>query len=43
MRMFGTSLEGAKPGDYELVLHLKDELAGKELEIREPFTVEPAS
>jgi hypothetical protein len=38
-RLVGTSLEGATPGDYELVLTLKDELAGKTIEVKEPFAV----
>ena len=46
-RLTGTPLEGAAPGDYELVLTLKDELSGKTIERREPFTVvaapEPAA
>ena len=35
---FGFTLE-VPPGDYALVMTVRDELAGKELEIREPFTV----
>jgi hypothetical protein len=38
-RLIGFSLEGAAPGDYALVLALKDELSGKTLELREPFRV----
>jgi hypothetical protein len=38
-RLMGTGLEGAQPGDYELVLSLTDEIAGRTLEVREPFTV----
>jgi VWFA-related protein len=41
-RMVGTPLDGASPGDYEFVLRVTDEVAGKTLEIREPFTVEAA-
>ena len=41
-RLVGTSLEGFAPGDYEFVLNLKDEIAGKTLEIRELFSVGPA-
>jgi hypothetical protein len=33
-------LEGMPPGRYELVLDLHDEVAGRDLEVREPFTVE---
>jgi hypothetical protein len=40
-RFTGTGLEGAEPGEYELVLNLKDEVAGKSLEIAEPFTLQP--
>jgi hypothetical protein len=32
-------LDGLDPGEYELVLSIKDELAGVEREAREPFTV----
>jgi hypothetical protein len=38
-RMVGTGLAGATPGEYELVLSVKDELAGKSVEVREPFTL----
>jgi VWFA-related protein len=41
-RLVGTRLEGASPGEYELVLTVRDEVAGKSVEIREPFTVEAA-
>jgi hypothetical protein len=41
-RLVGTSLEGFPPGEYEFVLSLKDEIAGKAIEVREPFTVGPA-
>jgi hypothetical protein len=37
-RQFGFPLE-LPLGDYEIVMTVRDELAGKELEIREPFTV----
>jgi VWFA-related protein len=40
LRLNGISLTGAAPGDYELVLTVRDELAGKTIEVREPFTVE---
>jgi VWFA-related protein len=42
-RLVGTRLEGASPGEYELVLTVRDEVAGKSVEIREPFTVEAAA
>lgn len=34
-------LEGAEPGDYELVLTVRDELSGLEREVREPLTITP--
>ena len=40
-RLVGAPLKGANPGEYELVLSLTDEVAGKSLEVKEPFTVEP--
>lgn len=39
LRLHGISLVGAAPGEYELVLRVKDELSGKEAEVREPFTI----
>lgn len=39
-RIVVAPLRGAAPGDYELVLQLKDEVAGQTLESREPFAVE---
>jgi len=39
-RLTGSSIERAEPGEYEFVLTLKDEITGKSLELREPFTVE---
>jgi VWFA-related protein len=41
-RLVGTRLVAADPGDYEFVLTVRDEIAGKTLELREPFTVTPA-
>jgi VWFA-related protein len=38
-RMIGISLESASPGDYELLMRVKDEFSGKTLELREPFHV----
>ena len=38
-RMIGLSLDGAAPGDYEIVMRVKDELSGKALELHEPFSV----
>jgi len=40
-RTFGFSLEAAEPGDYVMVMTFRDELAGKRLELREPFKVLP--
>jgi hypothetical protein len=36
-------LEGTPPGAYELALTIRDEIAGLEREVREPFTVNPAA
>ncbi len=38
-RMIVTSMSGASPGEYEIVLRVKDAVDGRELEIREPFTL----
>ena len=37
-RLIGAPLQGG-PGEYELVMTLNDTIAGKTLEVREPFTV----
>ena len=42
-RLGRISLEGMAPGRYELVLDLHDDVAGRTLEVREPFSVEAAS
>lgn len=39
IRFHGISLAPAEPGEYELVLTVKDELTGQILESHEPFTV----
>lgn len=39
-RMYGITLAGLAPGDYELVMLIRDELQSKTVELREPFTVE---
>jgi VWFA-related protein len=39
-QMLSLSLEGAASGAYELVLTVRDEVAGRAVEISEPFTVE---
>ena len=41
-RVFGFPLGDAEPGDYEIVMTLRDEIAGGTLERREPFRVVPA-
>jgi VWFA-related protein len=40
LRLHGISLQGAAPGEYDLVLTIRDELAGKTIEVDEPFAVE---
>jgi len=42
-RLFRFGLEAAPPGDYELVMIFYDHLAGKSLEVTEPFSVLDAS
>jgi VWFA-related protein len=42
-RVSGFSLKGAQPGSYEIVMSVRDELAGRSLELREPFKVVRAS
>ena len=39
LRLNGIQLAGAAPGAYELVLRVKDELGGQQLEVREPFEI----
>jgi VWFA-related protein len=39
LRLHGINLLGAEPGDYDLVLHVKDSLAGKDLEVHEAFSI----
>lgn len=41
-RLIAAPLARMAPGRYELVLHLRDELARRELEVREPFEVKAA-
>jgi hypothetical protein len=38
-RLFGFRLAGAEPGDYEIVMAVRDDLAGRSFELREPFRV----
>jgi VWFA-related protein len=40
LRLKGIPLRGAPPGEYEIDLTVRDELAGKVVEVREPFVVE---
>jgi VWFA-related protein len=40
-RMFGFRLADAPQGDYEILMTIRDELAGQSMEIREPFVVGP--
>lgn len=42
-RMVGTRLPPEATGDLELVLSVKDEVSGKTLEVKEPFTVGAAA
>jgi hypothetical protein len=39
LRLHGINLLGAEPGEYELVLKVRDALAGRNLEVREAFSV----
>jgi hypothetical protein len=38
-RMVGEPLEDAAPGEYEMVISLRDELGDQALELREPFSI----
>jgi hypothetical protein len=39
-RLLGSRLDDYPPGEYEFILNVKDEVANKTIEVREPFTVE---
>jgi hypothetical protein len=39
LRLHGINLLGAEPGDYELVLRVRDSVAGRSLEVAEEFTI----
>jgi VWFA-related protein len=39
-RLMGIPLEGYPPGEYQLVLSIRDEVSGREREQREPFRIE---
>ena len=41
-RLFSFDLQAAPPGAYELVMIFFDHLAGKSLEVKEPFSVRAA-
>jgi VWFA-related protein len=41
-RLFGFRLE-SEPGEYEMRMSVRDELNGRALELREPFTIVPAA
>ena len=41
-RLVGARLVGAEPGEYEFVLTVRDEISGKTLELKEPFTLTAA-
>jgi hypothetical protein len=35
----GMRMDGIAPGDYELILNIKDELSGKSILVHEPLKV----
>jgi hypothetical protein len=39
LRLHGIALRGAQPGEYELVLTVRDDLADQAVEMREPFEI----
>ena len=39
--MIGFPLHAAPPGDYDIVMQIKDGLTGRTVDLREPFTVTP--
>ena len=39
VRMYGIALAGLTPGEYELALAVRDELAVKVVQVREPFSI----
>jgi len=41
-QMYALNLTGLAPGDYLIVLEVKDDVAGKTLEVFDPFSVGPA-
>jgi VWFA-related protein len=40
IRLHGIALDSAPPGEYELVLQVRDEITSRALEVREPFQIE---
>jgi hypothetical protein len=42
IRFIQIPLAGTPPGDYELVMRVRDEITGESRELSEPFSVEPA-
>jgi hypothetical protein len=40
-RLIGFSLEKVEPGEFELILQVRDTLSGRAIERHEPFTVVP--
>jgi hypothetical protein len=38
--MLSLSLQGVPPGSYELLLTVRDDVAGRSIEVEEPFSVE---
>ena len=43
VRLFGMGLAGMKEGRYDLVLHVRDQVSGQQIQRSEPFTLAPAS
>jgi VWFA-related protein len=39
IRLHGIALAGARPGEYEVVLRVRDEIGGRTAEVREPFEI----
>ena len=41
VRLYGVTMSGLLPGEYELLIDVRDEVAVKTVQVREPFTVTP--
>ena len=41
VRLYGVKMSGLSPGEYELLIDVRDEVAVKTVQVREPFTVAP--